>query len=167
MEIEIKKMETDGEIRGKAYVHWSSWHDTYPGLVSPEYLDQMTLERCEKRAFEWLDGVLVAKDGRRVVGFVGYGTQTEGVPGMGEVYALYVLKEYRGKGVGRMLMDAALKKLEGYDKVCLWALKGNKRAEMRLLSRRRGEVQREGRRGRDTIDEGNGGEGGMRTALRA
>ena len=40
MSIIIKRMETDEEIRGKAFVHWKSWHETYPGFVSQEYLDK-------------------------------------------------------------------------------------------------------------------------------
>ena len=27
MNIVIKKMETDAEIKGKAYVHWKSWQE--------------------------------------------------------------------------------------------------------------------------------------------
>lgn len=33
MNITVKAMETDAEIRGKAYVHWKSWHEAYKGLV--------------------------------------------------------------------------------------------------------------------------------------
>ncbi len=33
MGVKLKNIETDGEIKGKAFVHWSSWHETYPGLV--------------------------------------------------------------------------------------------------------------------------------------
>ena len=63
MTIKIKKMETDDEIRGKAYVHWKSWHEAYPGIISREYLDSHTLEKCEKLAFRWGGNILVAKDG--------------------------------------------------------------------------------------------------------
>ena len=45
MDIEIKKMETEEETRGKAYVHWCVWHEAYPGLVSQEYLNKLTLEK--------------------------------------------------------------------------------------------------------------------------
>ena len=62
MNIELKKMETDDEIRGKAYVHWKSWHEAYPGLVDQGYLDAMTLEKCEKMAYSWPDNLIVAKD---------------------------------------------------------------------------------------------------------
>ena len=42
MDIEIKKMQTDEEKKGKAFVHWRSWHTAYPGLVNREYLDNLT-----------------------------------------------------------------------------------------------------------------------------
>ena len=51
MGIILKKMETDEEIKGKAYVHWKSWHESYTGIVSQEYLDKLTFEKCEKMAF--------------------------------------------------------------------------------------------------------------------
>ena len=44
-------METADEIRGRAYVRWRSWHKAYAGIVSREYLDGLTLEKCEKMAF--------------------------------------------------------------------------------------------------------------------
>ena len=126
MSIRIKPMETDAEIRGKAFVHWKCWHEVYPGLVSQSYLDSLTLEKCEEIAFRWPDNILVAKDADRVVGFVGYGQSDE--EGTGEVFALYVLPEFHGKGVGQMLMDAALEELADYRKICLWLVKGNSRA---------------------------------------
>lgn len=126
MAILIKTMETDAEIRGKAYVHWRGWHDAYPGLVSDAYLEKLTLEKCEQMAFQWRDNLLVAKDGARVVGFAGYG---EADPTTGELFALYVLKEYWGTGIAQLLMQAALDRLAAYPKVVLWMVKGNARAQ--------------------------------------
>ena len=76
MDIEIKKMETEEETREKAYVHWCAWHEAYPGLVSQEYLNKLTLEKCEKIAFDWPDNLMIAKDAGRVIGFVGYDPAT-------------------------------------------------------------------------------------------
>jgi len=45
MDIIIKKMESDAEIKGKAYVHWKSWQEAYPGMVAQSYLDKLTLEK--------------------------------------------------------------------------------------------------------------------------
>ena len=126
MEIIIKAMETDEEIRGKAYVHWRGWHDAYPGLVSDAYLEKLTLEKCEQMAFQWRENLLVAKDGARVVGFAGYG---EADPDTGELFALYVLKEYWGTGVAQQLMQASLERLVAYPKIALWMVKGNARAQ--------------------------------------
>ena len=128
MPITIKPMETDEEIKGKAFVHWKCWQETYPGLVSQEYLEKLTPEKCEEMAFRWRDNILVAKEGDRVIGFVGYGSSGPDAPDTGEVFALYVLPEYHGVGVGRQLMDAALERLASYPKICLWAVKGNGRA---------------------------------------
>ena len=128
MEITIKKIETPDEIRGKAYVHWKLWHEAYPGLVSLDYLNRFTLEKSEQMAATWTDGILIAKDGDRVVGFVGYGDRGEEAPGMGEIFSLYVLSEYQGTGLARRLMEAGLKRLMAYPQVCLWVLKENKRA---------------------------------------
>ena len=111
MEFEIKKMETDGEIAGKAYVHWKSWQKAYKGLVDASYLE-----------------ALVAKVGEKVAGFCAYGEgRVEDLPGAGEIYALYVLPEYYGTGIGMALMDAGLEKLEG-KRAFVRVLKKNARA---------------------------------------
>ena len=128
MSIEIKKMETDEEVKEKAFVHWNSWHEAYPGLVSQEYLDKLTLERCEKMAFSWRDNIIIAKDNGRVIGFVGYGDRGSESPDNGEIFAMYVLSEYYGTGVGQKLMEAGLEQLKNYPRICLWVLKENKRA---------------------------------------
>lgn len=129
MDVTIKPMKTPSEFEGKAYVHWRSCHETYQGLVGQSYLDDLTLEKCTKAAYQWPDNILVAKEGETVAGFAGYGiVQAGDPPETGEVFALYVLGEYRGKRVGYALMQAALRALSDYPKVCLWVLKGNERA---------------------------------------
>lgn len=128
-EFVIKPMETEDEINGKGYVHYKSWQETYAGLVDAGYLDGHTLEKTVKTAHRWLDNILVAKDGDRVIGFVGYGAyRDDTLPGYGEIFALYVLKDYHGKRVGYGLMNAAFEKLAAYRKVAVWVLKGNDRA---------------------------------------
>jgi len=67
-------------------------------------------------------------DGNTVIGFVGYGNRGEDSPNVGEIFALYILSDYYGTGVGLKLMQAGLKELSSYPEVHLWVLKGNKRA---------------------------------------
>ena len=129
MNITVKPMQTEDEIKGRGYVHWKAWHEAYPGLVDRGYLDRMTLEKCvDAAARRYTDNTLVAKDGGRVVGFAVYGACRDAdLPEAGEVYAIYILAEYYGKGVGKLLMDSALKAL-GFPHVAVWVLKGNERA---------------------------------------
>ena len=128
MNIIIKKMETDDEIKGKAFVHWKSWHEAYPGLVDQEYLDALTLEKCEKIAYSWPNNLIVAKHEGRVIGFIGYGDRGNEAPNTGDIFALYVLSEYYGKGVAQQLMKTGLEQLNHYSQICHWVLKENKRA---------------------------------------
>ena len=121
MQITIKKMETDDEIRGKAYVHWKSWQEAYPGIVDQQFLDDLTLEKCESIAYRWTDNIIIAKDGDHVVGFTGYGKyRNDDLENTGKVFAIYILAEYYGHGVGYQLMQAALSKLSHYSKVAVW-----------------------------------------------
>ncbi len=125
----IKPMESEEEIDGKGYVHYKSWHETYPGLIDAGYLEGITLEKCTAIARRWPENIIVAKDGERVIGFVGCGAYRDGtLPGHGEVFSIYVLQEYQGQKVGYELMSAALERLSDYRKVAVWVLKGNDRA---------------------------------------
>ena len=139
MSIIIKPLETEEEARGQAYVHYTAWQETYAGLVDRSYLERMSLETSERyamRAFQ--DGfysTLVAKDGERVIGFASYGPyRGDDLEGAGEVFAIYTLKAYYDRGIGRALMETALSKLTGYRRVCVWVLRGNERA-VRFYSR--------------------------------
>lgn len=127
MDIIIKPMESDSEIRGKAYVHWKAWQDAYSGLIDQAYLDNLTIEKCTDMAFRWLDNLLVAKENDKVIGFVGYGICGDD-PFTGEIFSIYILKEYYDKKIGYALMCAALEKLSDYRKICVWVLEGNRRA---------------------------------------
>ena len=128
MTIIIKPMETDSEIRGKAFVHWRSWHEAYSGIVDRTYLDALTLDKCVEIAFRWRENVLIAIDEGKIVGFAGYGNCTdEDLPNAGELFALYVLPEYYGTGVGRRLTDEALANLN-QTTISVTVLKNNRRA---------------------------------------
>ena len=129
MNIAIKKMETDDEIKGRAFVAWHSWRYAYRGIVNQDYLDGMKLEKVEEIAFKFKDGVYVAKDGEKVVGFVSYGEyRGEDLENAGEIYAIYLLEDYYGKGVGARLVETALENLKDFHLVALWVFKENLRA---------------------------------------
>ncbi|MBQ6559633.1 MAG: GNAT family N-acetyltransferase [Erysipelotrichaceae bacterium] len=129
MSIIIKQAETEEERKGKAYVHWRSWHEAYSDIVDQSYLDKLTLEKCEEIALKFPDNLLIAKDDDRVIGFVSYGDcRDEDLSDTGEVYAIYVLQEYYGKGIGNSLMKEAMDQLKHHSTIAVWVLKDNERA---------------------------------------
>ena len=75
---------------------------------------------------------VVAENDGAVVGFCGYGPSRDddASPGTGEVYAIYLLEEIAGRGVGRELCVHANRRLHalGYRSVTAWVLESNVRA---------------------------------------
>ena len=128
----IKPISTPQEIEGKALVHFQAWKEAYTGLISQEYLDKRTLElslSVAKRAFEGGIAGFAAKQDGRVIGFADYGPcRDEDLSSAGEVYAIYILKEYYGRGVGRALMTHALDAMKEYKQIAVWVLENNRRA---------------------------------------
>ena len=126
-ELILKPMETGEEIRGKAYVHWKSWQESYAGIVDPGYLRRLTLEKCEEMAFAYPKDTWVAKQDGRVVGFACCGPDREN-PGAGEVYAIYVLEDFQKRKIGLRLMRLCLEELRGCQRVYVWVLADNAKA---------------------------------------
>ena len=128
MKIIIKTMETPEEIEGKSLVHWQTWREAYDNLLPAEYQETMTLDRCRFFSQKYPENTLIAMDGKKVVGFISYGNFCDEAIQAGEIIALYVLKDYYGKGVSKQLMHAAFAALDQFSEIYLWVLKDNKRA---------------------------------------
>ena len=128
MKIIIKTMETPEEIEGKSLVHWQTWREAYDDLLPEEFQETMTLDRCRFLSQKYPENTLIAMDGKKVVGFISYGNYRDETIQAGEIIALYVLKDYYGKGVSKQLMHAAFVALDQFSEIYLWVLKENKRA---------------------------------------
>ena len=128
MKIIIKTMETPEEIEGKSLVHWQTWREAYDDLLPEEFQETMTLDRCRFLSQKYPENTLIAMDGKKVVGFISYGNFRDEAIQVGEIIALYVLKDYYGKGVSKQLMHAAFVALDQFSEIYLWVLKENKRA---------------------------------------
>ena len=128
----IKLLETKDEIKGKAAVHCQAWKEAYVGLVNQDFLDRRTMEmslQSAQRAFDNGITTLIARDRERVVGFADFGRyRLDDLRDAGEIYAIYILKEYYGKGIGFALMEKALDALSEYPQTAVWVLTGNERA---------------------------------------
>ena len=128
MTIIIKSMETPEEIEGKSLVHWQTQREAYDDLLLAEFQETMTLERCRFFSQKYPENTLIAIDGLKVVVFISYGNFRGGTIQAGEIIALYVLKDYYGKGIAQKLIKAALIALDHFSEIFLWVLKDNKRA---------------------------------------
>lgn len=129
----IRPMTTPAERAGRAFVHYTAWQETYAGLMPESVLSAHTLERCRERAERYPDNTLVALDtenGNQVVGFACCCPEARpfvSVPEASEISALYVLRDFQGLGVGRMLLERCLTLLP-YPRTALFVLEGNERA---------------------------------------
>ncbi len=132
MTVIIKSMETPEEIEGKSLVHWQTWREAYDDLLPAEFQETMTLERCRFFSQKYPENTLIAIGDLKVVGFISYGNFRDETIQAGEIIALYVLKDYYGKGIAQKLMKTALTALNHFSEIFLWVLKDNKRAMLSI-----------------------------------
>ena len=111
-----------------------SWKETYKGIVPDYFFKELenNEEQRAKNAYDSFDitnnNQLVLEVEDKVVGFVSYGPAKENdFENCGEIIALYIIKQYKGKGFGKKLVDNAKKELKklGYNKMIIACLKGN------------------------------------------
>ena len=91
-------------------IYVQTWQDTYLGVVPFAYLYGMSVDRYEQAFLKELEGrqilSYVAEDTGRVVGFTTGGFERHGDEIYnGEIYTLYVLKNYQRRGAGRHLVE--------------------------------------------------------------
>lgn len=105
-----------GDAAGIAKVHVDSWRTTYKDIIPTSFLEQLSYtEREQMWAASLREGhVYVAEsDSDGIVGFACGGKERSGkYEGYdGELYAVYLLAEYQGKGIGKSLFKAVLQHL--------------------------------------------------------
>lgn len=114
-----------------SHVHVQSWLTTYAGIVPADYLASLNEAERIPRWQEWLEQdicVHVADLNGKVAGFVSGGALREPLGHYrAEMYAIYVLKEAQGKGIGRALVGTLAASLlaNGYTDMIVWVLEQN------------------------------------------
>jgi ribosomal protein S18 acetylase RimI-like enzyme len=118
--------------------HIACWRAAYQGIVPDQYLDAMQAEQ-QQRTEQLRQSLLnpgssqffCLVDGSQMIGRLIIGkSRDDDLAQAGEVTAIYLLPEYWGQGLGRMLMDFAINTLRqsGYQQIILWVLQLNSRA---------------------------------------
>ncbi|MYD92676.1 MAG: GNAT family N-acetyltransferase [Chloroflexi bacterium] len=114
-------------------VRIATWKACYRGIVPDDYLDSLTVK--SSRVAGLRTGIERAEVGRSLVAVVGSRIIGMGFAGppeddqlparTGEVFAVYVLSEWQGRGVGRALLERLTSSLRalGYRSAILWTLR--------------------------------------------
>jgi GNAT superfamily N-acetyltransferase len=124
------------DAKALARVEVESWRDTYPTLLPKSYLSKTlgmgrTRASWRRRLMEGGETTIVIVPRRapeRVLGYATYGTaRSPGLPFKGEVYALYLLPEFIGQGLGKRLLAAVARRLinAGVSSLCVEVLERN------------------------------------------
>ena len=118
---------------GIARVHVESWRSTYVGIVPDDYLaslDCRERERIWRRLISYESQATYVAQHKRVgiVGFVnGVSAREDDMAYTGELYAIYLLKQYQRQGIGQTLVVELCSSLrtEGLTTMYTWVLEKN------------------------------------------
>jgi len=118
-----------------ARIHVDTWRTTYRGIIADEVLDGMSYDAAERAARSRIAepemgtfAYVAEEDDGQVIGFVWGGPDRDNNPRYkGEVYAIYILKDYQRNGIGRLLLTAASARLleQGLGSMLTWVFKDN------------------------------------------
>jgi ribosomal protein S18 acetylase RimI-like enzyme len=118
---------TPDDAEAVARVHVETWRAAYAHALPAEGLASLSV--TQRAEMHRRSPPVVAEVDGEIVGFVAVGPGTD--PGTdGELYAIYVLPDHWGSGVGRALMQAGEERLRelGHQHAILWVLEDNPRA---------------------------------------
>ena len=131
----IRQMRFEDSL-GIARVHTQTWQTTYRGIVPEDYLDALQVEERQKHWVSTLSTpapdtfgyVAENEENSEIAGFIHGGTtRNPELPYRGELYAIYILKDYQQHGLGRRLIQALVRDLlrAGMPDMFLWVMEAN------------------------------------------
>lgn len=133
MEYTIRKKERK-DCLDIAHVVTIAWNETYKGIVPDEFLNNLYLNEQERAQNDYdkfdenNNHQFVLEVDNKIVGFVNVG-KTDGLDydNCGEIYALYIINDYKGYGFGRKLVEVGIKELKNmsFNKMIIGCLVGN------------------------------------------
>ncbi len=127
---------TLADVKEISRVHVQCWQESYADLWPAEFLMNLS---ADARIEQWRQTIsdpqvfkLVARDAGRIVGFVSSGCARKDAAkeADGEIFAIYILKVFHGRGIGRALVAAAARfwLSKGGRNLIVLSMVGNKQA---------------------------------------
>lgn len=127
------------EAESLAELHVVTWQQAYARLLPNDFLRSLT---AGQRLPMWRQilgspdrlAVFVAECECHPVGFAcgGYSNDEDAGPTTGEMWSIYLLQEFWGRGIGKQLHDALLKEFlkRGFTEATLWVMDSNDRTRL-------------------------------------
>lgn len=129
----IRKMKKS-DCFAVARIVTTAWNETYRSIVNDEFLDNLCLNEQEratnsyKEFDEATNHQYILEINNEIVGFINVDVSDEReYNNCGELYALYLINDYKGHGYGRKLFAMAIKELKnmGFAKMIVGCLAAN------------------------------------------
>lgn len=116
------------DIYQMSEVFAKTWKVTYKGIFSQRYLQKLSLKHWVepfKRGMQAKKNeYIVAQVDERIVGGLVCGKNRHHQTNA-QIYAIYVLPEYQGLGIGKALIEKSLQLLHAYDEVDVFCVINN------------------------------------------
>ena len=124
----VRKARVD-DAKDIVYLNVNSWKDTYNNIFPMDFLENLdpyskeSIEKCKKSINQYA----VCECDNQIVGIVRFGKNKKGYnDSYGEIYALYVDKKKKRKGIGIKLVKYAFDRLKkDYEYCVISTLKEN------------------------------------------
>ena len=121
----VRKAEKE-DVRQIAEILVEDWKTAYRGIIDSDFLDSMSADQRYEIEIKRYQKFVVAADGREILGYAWLemtGDETADC----EIIALYVRYTKRGNGIGKLLLQHAVRcfRESGKKRMIIWCLKDN------------------------------------------
>ena len=124
-EIIVRKAEKE-DVMQIAEILVEDWQKAYRGIIDDDFLESMSVNQRYEIEVKRYQKYVVAVDGNEILGYA-WLQNTEDDTADCEIVALYVRYSYRNNGIGKLLLQHAVRHFREIGKkiMIIWCLKDN------------------------------------------